>query len=49
MSSTGLKENCFDYALFSNDISCLSLNNTDGIMVEKEWEHLHMYGTTCLI
>ena len=33
MSSTGLKENCFDYALFFNDISCLSDINCSGLSV----------------
>ena len=33
MSSTGIKENYFDYALFYNEISCLSDVNCSGLSV----------------
>ena len=46
MSSTGIKEDYFDYALFYNDISCLSDINCSGLSVYNSLVNSSLSSTT---
>ena len=49
MSSTGIKEDCFDYALFYNNFTCLSDINCSGLSVYNSINNLYgLSGTTLL-
>ena len=49
MSSTGIKEDCFDYALFYNNFTCLSDINCSGLSVYNSINDLYgLSGTTLL-